>query len=298
MILLFNEIPGKESNEGKEGVREYHRRFVIETAHASISSEQIKQFELFPQRWERHPDDNTAFCVSRRCTQDKKGSRFWTAECFYTTDVFSEIENPLERPPDVKWGTVEYTEARLTDLDGKPLVSTAGEPLADIQIESPGLVADVTVNLPDKPLWFRGMINAVNQGTVSFDGESFKAGELRIKALGCSSYQTEQRIRFRQLTMQLQSREGGWQKQVLNRGYYQLVEKLVERDGVEKKVKFPEQIKVDGVPAVEPQLLTREGSHLKLTDDDGQLIEEELRKVYVIDFKVRPERDFSILPLS
>lgn len=302
MIRSFIELPGEEYSEGKNGVQEYRRIFRAET-NGRVRPDLLKEHELFPRRYERHPNNPQAFCVSRRCNMQKKGSRFVDLEAFYTTDVWTDIENPLERPPQVDWTTVEYAEARLVDLDGRPLVNTAGEPLEDILIESPGLIANVTAYVENKPDWFRQYINAVNEGTISFDGEDFPSGELRIKSLSCGAKMNEQQIWFRELKLELQSREGGWQRKVHNRGYYEIAEKNVASEetgetAATKKKKYRRQIMIDGVPCVEPQFLDEDGKHLTFLDEEGQLIEENMKKIVLIDFRVRPERDFSILPLA
>lgn len=300
-VLRWKERPGTEYSDDKDGVREYRRVFLLET-DGRDTADSVREFEIIPKRYEQHPNDPLARCVSRRVSHYGKGSKFFLVEPFYTTDIFSEIENPLERPPEIEWSTVEYAEARLVDLDGRPLVNTVGEPLEGIQIESPGLVANVKIYLADKPTWFRSMINSVNEGTFAFDGEGFDSGELRVKSLSCSRRMNEQQIWFREVQIELQSREGGWQRRVLNRGYYELAERTVvsetgESDENAKKEKYPRQIMIDGTPCVEPQLLTVDGKHLQLVDKDGVLLEDKMSEVVLIDFKVRHERDFSVLPV-
>lgn len=305
MIRRIREIKPESHSEGKDGTREYRRRFSVETYDVGVRPGQIKEHELFPRRWEQHPEDPRAFCVSRTVDHGK-GPKQFLGEAFYTTDVFSPIENPLERPAEIDWVSVEYAEARLTDLRGRPLVNTAGEPLEGILIESPGLVANITVNVPDKPVWFRRYINAVNGAAYFLDGESFPAGELRIKSLGCAPRRTEQGFTFRELKMELQSREGGWQRRVLNRGFYEIADEEPPDEEEESEESTPappstkrvlRQIMVSDMPAPEPQLLTREGKHLVLVGEDGILDEAKFSEIHFIDFRVREERDFGVLPI-
>jgi len=298
-VISWREVNGEEYDEGKDGVREYRKLYRAECSTGWDTPDTVKSYFACPQRWEPYPDDPLARCVSRRATQDKKGGRFWDVECFWTTDLVSDAENPLERPAEIEWSTVEYAIAFPIDLDGKPFTTTTGEPLTDIVVESPGLVADISVAVPEKPDWFRGMVNAVNKGAFAFDGETFAEGELRCKSLACSKHIFEQGFRYRNLRFQLQSRAGGWQKRVLNRGFYELVEREVVDPKTDKKVKKYDrkQIMIDGVPAVEPQLLDRDGKFLELLKE-GKLDQEKLAEVVVLDFKVRAEVDYSVFPLK
>lgn len=296
-VISWRELPGEENSEGKKGIQEYRRKFLAETASGWATTDDVKSYYECPQRYELHPTDGVARVLSRRAVQRAKGGCFWDVEIFYSNDLRSDVENPLERPPDIEWSSVEYAVATPVDLDGKPFVSTSGEPLADVTVESPGLVANISVNVPEKPPWFRRYLNSVNKGAIKFDDEAFKSGEIRMKSQSLSGFIFDQGIWYRKLKMQLQSRDSGWQKLIVNRGYYEVnVRKVKEGKKVVTKYDY-RQIKVDGVPAVEPQLLDEDGKYLKLLKD-GVLDPEQLQKVVVLDFKVRHERDYSILPIK
>ena len=297
-VISWRELPGEEYSESKDGVREYRRKFLAETDTGFDSPETVKNYYECPQRWELHPTGINARVISRRATQQTKGGRFWDVEIFYTNDFRDDTENPLERPPVIEWSSVEYAIAVPTDLEGKPFVSTSGEPLAEVMVESPGLVANISVNVPEKPTWFRKYLNSVNNGAITFDDESFGKGDLRMKSLSVGGFVFDQGVWYRQLKMQLQSRDGGWQKRLINRGYYEVfVKNVKQKNGKNKKKYEYKQIKIDGTPAVEPQLLDADGKYLDLLKD-GVLDPEQMQKVVVLDFKVRHDRDYSILPLK
>jgi len=59
------------------------------------------------------------------------------------------------------------------------------------------------------------------------------------------------------------------------------------------------RILIDGKQCVEPQLLDKEGKLIEFRDSSGDPIEGAAEKVAeaVLDFKVRPSVDFSVLPL-
>lgn len=306
-VIKWIEIPGDEDKDDKTGVKELRRKFRAFTDSAFDTGQMVKADPRCPQRWEQLETDPTMRCVSRVANQDKKGGNVWDVEAFYTNDLFDQVESPLDRPASIDWSAVEYQVAVPTDLDGKPFTTLAGEPLREVLVEMPGLIADISINVAEKPKWFRKYVSGVvNSGAVKFDDEAFGEGELRIKTGSCSAYQYDQGIRFRNLRLQLQSRPGGWQKRVINRGFYELVKRtIVEEvdDGsggtIEKEKTLHEfrQIKIDGVPAVEPQLLDADGRFLQLTKD-GQLDPEKFADVVVLDFRVREAVDFSVIPLS
>ncbi|TWT63198.1 hypothetical protein [Rubinisphaera italica] len=306
-VIAWHELPADEFNEDRSGVKELRRRFRAITDSAWDTAETVKEYPLFPRRWEALLEDPTMRCVSRRATQKPKAGEEWDCEAFYTNDLFDQKENPLDRPPSIDWSSVEYQVAVPKDLDGKPFTTVTGEPLSEVLVEMPGLIADIEVPVAEKPKWFRQYSGGVvNSGAVRFDGETFEKGELRIKSAGCSRYQYDQGIRFRTLRMQLQSRPGGWQKRILNRGFYELIKRTVQvevDDGnggtqLEDQIKHEfQQIKVDGVPSVEPQLLDADGRFLQLVKD-GQLDPEKFADVVILDFRVREALDFSVLPLK
>lgn len=85
--------------------------------------------------------DQGSFINSIRARRESEDAKSWIVTMdFSPHDLIHEMGdenitdgslNPLQRRPKVSWGSNKYQFSKAKDLDGKPFVTTAGEPLQD-----------------------------------------------------------------------------------------------------------------------------------------------------------------------
>lgn len=294
MITMVKEMPRVAGEWGEDGHLTTNRTFVAKTS-SRVTLFDILADDRVPKRFTFHPEISAALCTRVAPTMRPKGNRLWDIVCHYTTDWRHDIANPLDRPANITWRDAEHPVGALYDLDGKPFVSTSGELLEDVQLESPGEIATVVKNVPGMPPWYGACRNSVNSHPVMIDGTVFPAGQCRIKSRSLSGWQIENDISYRTLTLEIQIREIGWQSAMLNRGFYELVSST---EGSTTKLSR-RRILIDGRPAVEPQLLDVDGKLIEFRDAEGNPVEGATEKVVeaVRHFRVRRTFNFNLLPL-
>ncbi len=83
--------------------------------------------------------DSGSFAQSIALTRDSDDARQWTAKISYSSyDINHELgnsqvsmgsANPLEMKPKAHWGTAKYEKVLWLDVNGDPILNTAGDPL-------------------------------------------------------------------------------------------------------------------------------------------------------------------------
>ncbi len=280
------EQKGREGNSRSEQrVREYTRRYVIQTA--ALTNESAILFTPgLPRRWSEHPDDKPAVCINRRPIQDASNPLIWYVLCDYSTDyILDDFDDPVFKLPECEW---EFEDrqvvcpgqvATTSDSDGKPhtyvkgVLNSAGQPfdppplydrsdavlIVDRVENDPGFpqVGGVPIFTTSNALLYS---NSLNQD--AFLGAEPKTIRCKIRA---KRFQWRDVFRW-QVNYRFAYRKEGWQPQTLDQGTYHFDNSSSNPDGsprTDKTIKIPF---TDGEGNVIVQNLNGEG--LKLAEDE------------------------------
>ncbi|HUX15813.1 MAG TPA: hypothetical protein VMW52_05025 [Phycisphaerae bacterium] len=239
----------------------------------------VRQAPGIPRRGDKHPGDPFAFC--RRIVPESlgKGQILWRVTAEYYTPGggggAGDSTNPLDQPADVSWGFEQISQQVDTDLGGKPLVNSAGEPFdlaPEISFARPVLSISRNEARFDSALAaeFCGGRGAVNSG--SFRG--WAKGTVLVRNISAQSQRAGD-FAYDRVTYELLFDSAGWNLQPLNVGYQQLV------DGERQLIRDAQ-----GQPLSRPAALNKDGT----AKAPGAVVER-------LSFKMHPEKSFSRLRL-
>ncbi len=135
-----------------------------------------------PREGSRHPSNVNFVCKS--ISVEKASVCLYEASCSYESPVFKspeagdEEDNPLNVPPDIQFSTVVSEEETQSDIDGQPLVNSAGDPFTGITMEITDMAISISKNVatfnPTQMIYYNGAVNSD-----SFLG--FSAGQLKLQ---------------------------------------------------------------------------------------------------------------------
>jgi hypothetical protein len=274
----------REETDKDEYVRFFHARF---SNGKNVLSQLLLAHPEFG-RFQPHADNAAARVKQTELIRIAGSDDIFNVRVEWSTLLIPEDKNPLERPADVDYS--EDTRIRVTTQDGEgdPILNTAGDLLDDppIEIDDPDLIISIAKNVPVKlPRWLRTYRRSVNADAVTIEGETYAPMTLRLKLKSLSKKQTENDVDFRALAFELHFREDGWQAEILNRGYYELVPagRTPNSTGsgdfqgqrLRTKLKFDRvRIKVGWPPEypAEPVPLDINGRKVEQRDSQGNLI--------------------------
>lgn len=274
----------------------------------TILGEAIER-ELVPQFNSEHPSYSFATLRNYRvtCTHPWKG---WTIEAQYSSEPLQKTEeerqsepDPLLRAAKISWETHEYTEPVFRDVDGQAILNSAGE-YYDPPPERVASywVVNVEKNMPGVPVWLLDYANAVNDDEFAIDGIVVQKGCAKLSAIGIGEPTRENGVWFRKVTMRFEIRKPphgfrvflpnhdpntdptpavpyGWHMLILDQGLRQRVatgELFNIVDNKKREITSPWPLDGKGKAIVNP------------TPANGVFFR----------YKIYPERDFSILPLT
>lgn len=291
ILSVFETPDGRSSSMNDKREREYVRTFKVVTSYATDGPEMARLADGIPRLWNPYVSasglvDLGSWCrqVDARPTADPYT---WAVEARYSSRVerpdLNLIENPLLRPADVEWDTVErlipvYRDRYETD------VKTSSNELFDPPIEQP--IYDQTLTISRNQSTYNAILavsfhNTVNSG--SWWG--FQPGQVKCCKIK-GSRQFENGLLFWRVVYEFHIRpvpetlEGinheAWSTVVIDRGFMVL-------DGAGKQ---KVALDVFGRPVTSPVLL--DGAGAKLTPGSSP--------VYHV-FNFPKERNFAELNL-
>ena len=134
-VTSANPVPGKTANISLDDHRFTVPWLVVCTSRSDTEWTIIRSGKL-PLRGTRHTDDTAAFVDTYSFRQNEDNPLLWDVDVNYTSKV-DPLENenqpydpPAVKPetPDVRWSSRSEQEFVLFDLDGRPIVNSAGLP--------------------------------------------------------------------------------------------------------------------------------------------------------------------------
>lgn len=270
---------------------------------------------LLPNYLSPHPDNVFATCRRLRITQ-KVGSIWWTAQAEYSTKPLTEDEkereepNPLDRRAKISWSTRSYTEPIDKDIDGNPVMNSAGDSFdPPVEREASYWVATVEKNMLAVPTWIIEYENAINESSYNIDGLDVDPECSRLTGLSISERLEENNVTYRRVGFQIEFRappngenyqDGGetndpitpkgWTKCVLDEG----LRHVPYRDENGDTIPI-DQLKKVNITDEQGELITSPA----LLDGLGMAIPQPTAAdAKYLCWTVYHKRDFSVLPLT
>ena len=252
---------------------------------------------------------------------DEIEPRLWKIEIEYATRAPQKRDpNPLNRPAEIVLDGNETQIPVYRDGEGTWYVNTAGDFLEGVTEEYEQPIWRVSKNVVKTPAWILKYPGAVNSDTVRMDGLTFKPGELRLKRLRRGGVQEENNQSYFALSFELHYREGGWIRQIPNRGHYEIVTTNATNaaavgaaiggiaGGIIAAANVAGQtdtgterrrilIGSPAAPTEEPVFLDQNGAAYR--DDDGNVRTRlDPDEIVVLEFRRGQRLPFSVLPLK
>ena len=179
---------------------------------------------FIPQRGDPHPSDSKIKVGDVSIVKEQGATKNFVATVLWKTPDGKETE-PFDTGSisgqgtgnlDFEWSTVTVTEPVDRDVNGKPIMNTAGE------FFDPPLTKDfhdsVLSIARDQTTWNQNLVtlylDTVNRG----DAYGFKHGEGRLVSMNAR----QQDDGTWRAQYQIQFRTGGWAKRILNAGFREL----------------------------------------------------------------------------
>lgn len=170
--------------------------------------------------------DLSLVCQSRTAKElpDSGGYAFDVDVEFSTEgDDPEEEEDPVERPAQIQWGFVSFTETAYEDAAGDPILNSAGDPF-DPSIErtynDPAVT--ITYNADDfDPSVAIAYQDAVNSDQFTVAGKTIEAGLAKMHSIQATRLY-EAGSTFWQIDIVIYFRKDGWVRKVLDQGFQEL----------------------------------------------------------------------------
>lgn len=239
---------------------------------------------ILPIRFQSHPRDNTQTC--RRISCDSTDSPLhWQISAEYSSEPLTdkekqdqEIDNPLQRPAQIEWDTIEALEAIYKDKNGNALLNSAGDYFSKpVEVPRSRWGINITKNVASVPDWVLSLDAPINASAVTIGGKVFPEKTLKLRRARIGPLQIEGDYEFYVFSMLLEFNRKKWKFQALDQG-------LRFKDGSNQKV-----ILVDGQPATSDVLLNGSGAVLANPSPTSAVF---------LDFEIEDEFDFNNFPIA
>ena len=178
--------------------------------------------------------DANRFLKSKRASAlnpDDSNRYNWVVQCDYSSLV---TPNPLALPWAIEWDYSESTAPYFIDHSSlypgasssidQPVVSSAGEPFSDLpERETGSWSATATKNfLPTYTIANQiNTMQGVNASAFTFDGQTIAQYAAKISGGHLGSTQIQNGTSYRQVTIKLKFKDGGWIDNLEDRGFSQ-----------------------------------------------------------------------------
>jgi hypothetical protein len=314
MGLLWIERAYEEEGEDGQGTEETIERYRLEMDDVKDGKKEIRDAVSRPNKmsdgtappltpYSPHPDNDTdqqIFVKTFRPVRQAAGSNIWDLEITYSSEV-DLPDNPLNEPMEWDIDTDVQEELSFRDADGKPYLTTAGS-LIETGNEVPRIVLSGSRAIPTNwPDWLLQYGGAVNEDDVRIKGKTWPALTLKITKLkiGKDATSPSGGSDYCQFNIELTYNKNGWQFEVPNRDFYQLIPRPPDKGSTKptpaKKQKY-DRVKIHvknehGVPEepTEPQMIDKNGLLIPVPTTAN---------IVVLTFNKNLRLPFSVLPLK
>lgn len=231
--------------------------------------------------------DQGSFINSIRARRESEDALSWVVAMDFTPhDLIHELGdenitdgsvNPLQQRPKVSWGSAKYEVRKAKDLDKKPFINTAGEPL----IDPPPFDEDRSVlTITRNEETFSEAFVKQFRGAVNFDTFlDYPPNTVKCRDIVGDDQWDADYGRYWEVKYEFEIRDDtvgdgdGWTVVIANMGYREKTSPSAT----------PTEVMIGGKPASEPVLLTEEGKYVPGAD------------AHYLEFHTLPEMYFADL---
>lgn len=169
-----------------------------------------------------HPTDATCVVKSRVAQPISDDPFNFLVRVTFETikgNASEEIQDPLERPWEYSVTADESTEDYFRDVDGNPLVNSAGQPLRQLlQRDNSTLVINLVYNYASfLPSVSEPYKNTLNAAEIIIKGETYPARKLKMSPITMQEV-TEGSTTFYRVTYRIKYSSDGWDQVYEDRG--------------------------------------------------------------------------------
>lgn len=215
-------------------------------------------------------------------------------------------KTPFFEPIEWEWESAILEIPAYVDVDGKPIVTTAGEPIIGLTRKLKLWNIRGTRNVSGVPKWFRDYGFSVNSDNVTLDGQKFKKNELQLQRLSLGSWDSQTiegtEYRYRPLSFEFWFNPLTWSTEVLNMGFNELVVKEIQQfdkdgnaiEGKTRKVAYPVRATNGTEPTTSRVFLNKTGQRPR---DNTNTIKQQLAPsdIVVLKFDLEEKLPYSVL---
>mgnify|MGYP006266280633 CR=1 FL=1 len=290
MSITYYGIIKRSASQDRNGIRravDVHQ-FVTDAAMFpnGATPYDIGRNSYCPRIGQPYSGDPFSWCidVNIELSAPKHG---WTVTASYSSE--REIsENPLDEPAKITWGSENFQEVAVADINGKLVLNSAGDPFdPPLMKDFSRRTATVTKNVSSVPSWFFQYEDAVNSSAFSIGGLTVATGKALCKKTSVSVAKVRNGIVYYEVTTELHFSKKGWKARGLDAGFRYKYFSTADSEYRRADIVTTNEQGVEEKPTAPVPL-----------DGNGQIIKDPTPSNCVfLEFDICEALDFSQLPL-
>lgn len=236
MSFDVNEVwRGEALTQSADGNRTWERKVQLIADNSSETLSSAKTAFLAFLGGTVHPDDASAYLSDYTIERgDNSRIEFW-GTASYEFSIDDPGEDPLDKPPTIRWATNLIIVPVLRDFNGYACTNSAGDYFdPPLEAEIVRLAAVIQFNAASVPVGITDYAGAVNNASITIDGESFAADRCRIASIEISEEKEENGTSFRSVTIAVECRSSDdvdYDQHPLDQGFRVLADDTPEVSG-------------------------------------------------------------------
>lgn len=213
----FSKTSIEKNRSGENSVRNTLKIITTERVRWSW----IEAQSFFPRFNAEHFEEPGYFLDSWKPNQTQ--GCIWEVELEYVPFKAERVDpNPLARIAEITFDTSLVEQPANRTWEGRPTVTTAGEPILGVMQQIPLVEYTVQKNLASDPSWLQSHLGAVNADPIQLRGLTWAPKTLLLASCSGGKFTTENRATYAPYTLKLMADYRTWTQEVWNQGTVQL----------------------------------------------------------------------------
>lgn len=246
-VTSVKELAQKSGGVDREGTYRATRVFQVQSNDpAEEVAAVLLAVGVFPNSF--HPDPQMPATCEDVVANQTDNRTTWVVEARYesgTPPDEKDPDNPLNDRPQISWSSSAYQHRIDEDINGNPIVNTAGKPYDQpVEVEFADWVVSYSVNLAVVPAFLLQYENAVNSDPFTVDGVAILPQQGQIRGLRISPVMIRNDIAYRQVSLEIYIRTDLWTELKFEEGDEEYVDTSDHSKGW-KRISLPGPPKFD-----------------------------------------------------